>query len=414
MKPDALEDAHGPVDYRPFVIADADTGHGGDAHVRNLIRRFVEAGVTGYHIEDQRPGTKKCGHQGGKVLVGVDEQIKRLNAARFQLDIMGVPGIIVSRTDAEGATLLDSSGDERDHPFILGATTARVPSYKLTTLAMMRVFFDAGVETLSGFKLYDITDAEYAAADAWLARTGLKRQAEEVAASLEGAAEPLIEEAYDTAIGAMVERWEADAGLMTIGEAVLAALRVQEEDGNDAPPISAEEWSGHRNHVRRAARRLRAHARRLRRRSLLLELPLLARRRRQIGVAALGRRGALAAGRAVINHDHDRADCAGSKPSARADTPRSSPRLRRRDRHRRLVGHDLDHRLVFLTTSPGLTSHATISPSVTPSPMSGSLNSQRHLGLLSTSPSRRSPAGCGARAAGTPSRACTGTACRSR
>jgi isocitrate lyase len=55
------------IDYRPFIIADADTGHGGDAHVRNLIRRFVEAGVSGYHIEDQKPGTKKCGHQGGKV-----------------------------------------------------------------------------------------------------------------------------------------------------------------------------------------------------------------------------------------------------------------------------------------------------------------------------------------------------------
>ena len=98
-----------PIDYRPFIIADADTGHGGDAQVRNLIRRFVEVGVTGYHIEDQRPGTKKCGHQGGKVLVGVDEQIKRLNAARFQLDTMGVPGIIVARTDAEAANLLDNS-----------------------------------------------------------------------------------------------------------------------------------------------------------------------------------------------------------------------------------------------------------------------------------------------------------------
>ena len=101
-------------DYRPFIIADADTGHGGDAHVRNLIRRFVEVGVPGYHIEDQRPGSKKCGHQGGKVLVAEDEQIKRLNAARFQLDVMGVPGIIVARTDAESATLLESNIDERD------------------------------------------------------------------------------------------------------------------------------------------------------------------------------------------------------------------------------------------------------------------------------------------------------------
>src|ERR1039457_1044392 len=85
------------IDYRPFIIADADTGHGGDAHVRNLIRRFVEV----YHIEDQKPGAKKCGHQGGKVLVAEDEQIRRLNAARLQLDILRVPGIIVARTALE-------------------------------------------------------------------------------------------------------------------------------------------------------------------------------------------------------------------------------------------------------------------------------------------------------------------------
>ena len=103
--------------------------------MRNLIRRFVEVGVPGYHIEDQRPGTKKCGHQGGKVLVAADEQIKRLNAARFQLDIMGVPGIIVARTDAEAATLLDGRGDERDQPFILGATNVDLPTYKAGYLA---------------------------------------------------------------------------------------------------------------------------------------------------------------------------------------------------------------------------------------------------------------------------------------
>jgi isocitrate lyase len=242
MKPEELEAAPAPVDYRPFIIADADTGHGGDAHVRNLIRRFVEVGVTGYHIEDQRPGAKKCGHQGGKVLVGVDEQIKRLNAARLQLDIMGVPGILVARTDAAAANLLDNSGDERDHPFILGATTASVPSYKLTALALLRLFYNAGVEVLNGFQLYKVTDAEYSAADTWLASTGLKQQAEEVAADLKGAAEPIIDEVYDRVVSTMVERWEADAGLMSIGEAVLAALKVQEEDGNE-PQISAMEWS---------------------------------------------------------------------------------------------------------------------------------------------------------------------------
>ena len=131
-------------DYRPFIIADADTGHGGDPHVRNLIRRFVESGVPGYHIEDQRPGTKKCGHQGGKVLVPSDEQIKRLNTARFQLDIMRVPGIIVARTDAEAANLLDSRADERDQPFLLGATNLKIPSYKACFLAMMRQLLRRG------------------------------------------------------------------------------------------------------------------------------------------------------------------------------------------------------------------------------------------------------------------------------
>jgi isocitrate lyase len=141
-------------DYRPFIIADADTGHGGDPHVRNLVRRFVEVGVPGYHIEDQRPGTKKCGHQGGKVLVPSDEQIKRLNAARFQLDIMGVEGIIVARTDAEAATLLEGNSDERDQPFILGVTNPSVPSYKACYLALLKALYDAGVKDINGHLLY--------------------------------------------------------------------------------------------------------------------------------------------------------------------------------------------------------------------------------------------------------------------
>src|SRR6266545_3160707 len=118
------------IDFRPFIIADADTGHGGDAHVRNLVRRLVEAGIPGCHIEDQKPGVKKCGHQGGKVLVPQDEQIKRLNAARFQYDIMGVAGLIVARTDAESATFIDGRGDERDQPFIIGATNLDLPTFK--------------------------------------------------------------------------------------------------------------------------------------------------------------------------------------------------------------------------------------------------------------------------------------------
>jgi isocitrate lyase len=242
LSPEELAAAPDPVDYRPFIVADADTGHGGDAAVRNLIRRFVEVGVTGYHIEDQRPGTKKCGHQGGKVLVGVDEQIKRLNAARFQLDIMGVPGIIVARTDAEAANLLDNSGDERDHAFILGATRTDVPSYKLTTLALMRTFYRSGAEIFNGFTLYNVTDQEYAAAEAWLERTGLASAARAAAEETAGADEPVIERAYDRVANRMVELWEAESGLMTIGEAVLKALKSQVDDGDDVP-ISEEEWT---------------------------------------------------------------------------------------------------------------------------------------------------------------------------
>src|SRR5215207_10898879 len=160
-------------DFRPFIIADADTGHGGDPHVRNLIRRFVESGVPGYHIEDQRPGTKKCGHQGGKVLVPSDEQIKRLNAARFQLDVMRVPGIIVARTDAEAANLIDSRADERDQPFLLGATNLKIPSYKSCFLAMVRSFYESGMTHLNGHLLYALPEGEYATAATWLERQGI-------------------------------------------------------------------------------------------------------------------------------------------------------------------------------------------------------------------------------------------------
>ena len=107
------------------------------------------------------------------MLVPSDEQIKRLNTARFQLDIMRVPGIIVARTDAEAANLLDSRADERDQPFLLGATNLKIPSYKSCFLAMVRRFYDAGFKELNGHLLYALPDGEYAAADAWLERHGI-------------------------------------------------------------------------------------------------------------------------------------------------------------------------------------------------------------------------------------------------
>jgi isocitrate/methylisocitrate lyase len=229
------------VDFRPFIIADADTGHGGDAHVRNLIRRFVEVGVPGYHIEDQKPGVKKCGHQGGKVLVSEDEQLKRLSAARFQLDIMGVPGIIVARTDAESATLLDGRSDDRDQPFILGATHVALPTFRAAFLAVLRQFQRAGVEELSGHELYALCDEEYAAADAWLERAGLTGA---IAAAADGYAKGTIagvDAALDKVFDKLVDTWQQEAGVSTYAEAVAHAIRFRQSEG-DAPAMSAEQW----------------------------------------------------------------------------------------------------------------------------------------------------------------------------
>jgi isocitrate lyase len=228
------------VDYRPFIIADADTGHGGDPHVRNLIKRFVEAGVPGYHIEDQRPGTKKCGHQGGKVLVPSDEQIKRLNTARFQLDIMRVPGIIVARTDAEAANLLDSRADERDQPFLLGTTNLKIPSYKACFLAMVRRFYDSGFTELNGHMLYALPEGEYAAADAWLESNGIAELIAKAAASPDHAQQS-IDAVFDEIESKFVDAWQLDAGLMTYGEAVAELLEFAANEG-DANDMSAEEW----------------------------------------------------------------------------------------------------------------------------------------------------------------------------
>src|SRR6476620_2006892 len=190
---DAQRAATPAVDFRPFIIADADTGHGGDPHVRNLVRRFVEAGVPGYHIEDQRPGTKKCGHQGGKVLVPSDEQIKRLNTARFQLDVMGVPGLIVARTDAEAANLIEGRGDERDQPFLVGSTNPNVPAYKPCFLALIQHLHEVGVTEVTGHLLYAIPAGEHAVAREWLERRGILAQAAEAVASLRDGKETSIE-----------------------------------------------------------------------------------------------------------------------------------------------------------------------------------------------------------------------------
>ena len=229
------------VDYRPFIIADADTGHGGDPHVRNLIRRFVESGVPGYHIEDQRPGTKKCGHQGGKVLVPSDEQIKRLNTARFQLDIMRVPGIIVARTDAEAANLIDGRADERDQPFLLGATNVKIPPYKSCFLAMTRHFHTLGVDELNGHLLYALPDGEYAAAEAWLDSQGILAAIATAVEAYKKDPGQSVDALFDGVESQFVEAWQNDAGLETYGDAVAELLEFREREGEKAE-LSAAQW----------------------------------------------------------------------------------------------------------------------------------------------------------------------------
>ena len=229
------------VDFTPSIIADADTGHGGDAHVRNLIRRFVEAGVPGYHIEDQKPGVKKCGHQGGKVLVPCDEQIKRLNAARFQLDVMGVPGIIVARTDAEAANLLDGGTDERDHPYIMGATQLSVPSYKDAYLAVLRRLAELGVEGVNGHLLYAVPETRYQRAMAWLDQTGVNQIIEKAAVTFHASPDPRADEAVDRASDALAEAWHRASGLATYSQAVADQMALRASEG-ESFGMEVGEW----------------------------------------------------------------------------------------------------------------------------------------------------------------------------
>lgn len=114
------------VDYMRPIIADGDTGFGGMTSVMKLMKMMIEAGAAGVHIEDQKPGAKKCGHMGGKVLVPVREHCDRLAACRLQADIMGTETVVIARTDADSATLLESEVDPRDHAYIAGCTNPSI------------------------------------------------------------------------------------------------------------------------------------------------------------------------------------------------------------------------------------------------------------------------------------------------
>ncbi|UII77986.1 isocitrate lyase [Flagellimonas sp. HMM57] len=107
-------------DYLVPIIADAEAGFGGNLNAFELMKSMIESGAAGVHFEDQLSSAKKCGHLGGKVLVPTQEAINKLIAARLASDVMGVPTLIIARTDADAANLLTSDIDERDHEFVTG------------------------------------------------------------------------------------------------------------------------------------------------------------------------------------------------------------------------------------------------------------------------------------------------------
>lgn len=111
------------VDYFLPIVADAEAGFGGVLNAFELMKNMIGAGAAGVHFEDQLAAVKKCGHMGGKVLIPTQEAVQKLIAARLAADIMGVPTVVLARTDAEAANLLTSDVDENDKPFVTGERT---------------------------------------------------------------------------------------------------------------------------------------------------------------------------------------------------------------------------------------------------------------------------------------------------
>ncbi len=125
QRADQIQHAEGKGDIYWFapIVADGEAGFGGPLNVFELTKAMIEAGAAAVHFEDQLASEKKCGHLGGKVLIPTQAAIRNLNAARLAADIMGVPTIIIARTDAHAAQLITSDIDPRDRPFLTGERT---------------------------------------------------------------------------------------------------------------------------------------------------------------------------------------------------------------------------------------------------------------------------------------------------
>jgi isocitrate lyase len=127
QRADQIDHAAGSGKESPYwfvpLVADAEAGFGGVLNAFELMKAMIEAGAAGVHFEDQLSSAKKCGHMGGKVLVPTAQAIEKLVAARLAADVMGVPTLVIARTDANGARLLTSDVDPRDRPFLTGART---------------------------------------------------------------------------------------------------------------------------------------------------------------------------------------------------------------------------------------------------------------------------------------------------
>ncbi|HEX6768144.1 MAG TPA: isocitrate lyase, partial [Candidatus Binatia bacterium] len=216
------------------------------------------------------------------------EMIARLNAARLQYDILRVPGVIVARTDSHDATAIDSVEDQRDHPFVYGATDARIVPFKNVNLAVIRSFYEAGFREINGHLLHQISDKAYKAAEEWLRREHLSGRIQEGIARIKnenaalkklrrtvrrkGAAlrdlreqsavseltiKKSADETVDQVLAAVRQTWALKAGLKTYADAVAEVVKARGHD-RGKPAMTVERWKTFANSVSHAEARERA------------------------------------------------------------------------------------------------------------------------------------------------------------